>query len=98
MMDEAVAPADPEIELVDHSPRWRGSTSGADARPRCSAGRPAAVALSRPPGAQSPAHRPVLGAGQSIVRSGRPAKPSIETDSSRISLRLLVAPPGSAGA
>jgi hypothetical protein len=28
MKDEAVAPADPEIELVDHSPRWRGSTSG----------------------------------------------------------------------
>jgi hypothetical protein len=28
MMDEAVAPADPEIELVDHSPRWRAPTSG----------------------------------------------------------------------
>ena len=28
MMDEAVAPADPEIELVDHSSRWRGPTSG----------------------------------------------------------------------
>ncbi len=28
MKDEAVAPADPEIELVDHIPRWRGPTSG----------------------------------------------------------------------
>lgn len=26
MKDEAVAPADPQIELVDHSPRWCGST------------------------------------------------------------------------
>src|SRR6266542_3897167 len=28
MMDEAVAPAGPEIELVDHSSRWGGPTSG----------------------------------------------------------------------
>jgi hypothetical protein len=28
MMDEAVAPAGPEIELVDHSSRWRGPASG----------------------------------------------------------------------
>jgi len=28
MMDEAVAPAGPEIELVDHSSRWRGPTGG----------------------------------------------------------------------
>jgi hypothetical protein len=38
------------------------------------------------------------GAGQSIVRAGRPVKPSMETDVSRISLRLLMTPPGSAGA
>ena len=35
---------------------------------------------------------------QSIVPSRRPAKPPIETDVSRISLRLLMTPPGSAGA
>ena len=37
------------------------------------------------------------GAGQSIVRSGRLAKPSIETDISGIGQRPLMTPPGSAG-
>lgn len=98
MKDEAVAPADPEIELVDHSPRWRGSTSGQ------------MLGLGVEPEDQLrwrlhdvPERSHLLigrcwGAGQSIVRSGRPAKPSIETDISRISLRPLMTPPGSAGA
>ncbi|HEY2940560.1 MAG TPA: glycosyltransferase [Gaiellaceae bacterium] len=42
--------------------------------------------------------RTVLGVRKSIILSGRPAKPSIETGISRISLRALMTPPGSAGA
>ena len=99
MMDEAVAPAGPEIELVDHSSRWRGPASGHTY-----------TGLGVEPEDQLwqrlhdlPERNHLLigrcwGSASRSSRRGRPAKPSIETDVSRISLRLLMTPPGSAGA
>ena len=97
MMDEAVAPAGPEIELADHSSRWRGPTGGQ------------MLGLGVEPEDQlrwrlhdlPERNHLLIGRcwGQPVDRPvGRPAKPSIETDVSRISLQLLMAPPGSVGA
>src|SRR6266540_6731762 len=81
MMDEAVAPADPEIELVDHQLEVAWTHQRTDVRPRCGAGRPAAVVPSRRSGALSLAHRPVLGstAVDRPRRGGRRSRPSRPT-------------------
>jgi hypothetical protein len=93
MKDEAVARADPEIELVDHQLEvaWihqRAQMLGLGVEPEDQL----RWRLHDLPERNHLLIGRCWGAGQSIVSSGRPARPSIETDGSRISLRLLMTP------